>query len=318
MVMPLPRGRPVSPHGLPRRSQGGDHHTMNLFFLSLGFGFVTASVLALTAVGLSLQFGVTNFVNFAYGAYLGFGMFFTWTMSSVVGAPFWLAAILGTLLTGLAAVIIDRLVLEPFVRRGTSGFFMLIITFGLSLVLLNVIQAFWGVSFQQFDIHAGNPLKLGPFSFTADQLVIVAVAAVAMVGIHLLLTRTTLGKSMRAMSDDASLARVSGIDTARVTMWTWFFSGCLAGLGGVTLALNTVSFQAYTGNTFLFVIFAAVILGGIGKIYGSMLGALCIGLAVELSGIWLPSAYKLDVAFGVLVVVLILRPQGIIASAGKA
>jgi branched-subunit amino acid ABC-type transport system permease component len=286
--------------------------------LTLGFGIVTASVLALASVGLSLQFGVTNFVNFAYGAYLGFGMFFTYTLNSLVHLPFWVAVVLGSLLTGAVSVARDVAVLEPFVRRRTNGFFMLIVTFGLQLVMLNLIQAIWGVGFQQFSTGAGNPLVIGPFNFTSDQIGIVVVAAVAMVLVHLLLTRTTLGKSMRAMSDDPSLARVSGIDTARVTMWTWFVSGCLGGLGGITLAINTVSFQAYTGNTFLFVIFAAVIVGGIGKIYGAMLGALAIGLVVQLSTLWLSSAYNLDIAFAVLVLVLLLRPQGIIATLGKA
>ncbi len=275
-------------------------------------------MLALSAVGLSLQFGVTNFVNFGYGALLGLGMYFTYALNTSLGLPFWLAAIGGTLLTGLAAVIIDALILEPFVRRGTSGFFMLIVTFGLSLILLNVIQLFWGVSFTKFSIHQGTPLKIGPLSFTPNQLAIIAISIVVLVGVHLLLTRSTLGRSMRAMSDNTPLAKVSGINTGRITMWTWFLSGCLAGLGGVTLAINTVSFQAYTGNNFLFVIFAAVIVGGIGQIYGAMIGAIAIGLVVNLSGIWISSAYQLDLAFAVLVLVLLVRPQGVIATVGKA
>ncbi len=275
-------------------------------------------MLALSAVGLSLQFGVTNFVNFGYGAMLGLGMYFTYALNTSLGLPFWLAAIGGTLLTGAAAVIIDALILEPFVRRGTSGFFMLIVTFGLSLILLNLIQLFWGVSFTKFSIHQGTPVTIGPLSFTHNQLAIIAISIVVLVGVHLLLTRTTLGRSMRAMSDNTSLAKVSGINTGRITMWTWFLSGCLAGLGGVTLAINTVSFQAYTGNNFLFVIFAAVIVGGIGQIYGAMIGAIAIGLVVNLSGVWISSAYQLDLAFAVLVLVLLVRPQGVIATVGKA
>ena len=194
--------------------------TLSLFYLTFGFGIVTASLLALSAVGLSLQFGVTNFVNFGYGALLGLGMYFTYALSTTVGLPFWFAALGGTLLTGVASVIVDVLILEPFVRRGTSGFFMLIVTFGLSLILLNLIQLFWGVSFTKFAIHQGTPLKIGPFSFTPNQLAIIAIAIVVLIGVHLLLTRTTLGRSMRAMSDNASLAKVSGINTGRVTMWT--------------------------------------------------------------------------------------------------
>ncbi len=291
---------------------------MTLFWLTLGFGVVTGAVLSLAAVGLSLQFGVTNFVNFAYGAYLAFGMFFTYTGQVGLHLPLWLAVIFGVLATGVTSVVVDALILEPFVRRGTSGFFLLIITFGLSLVLLNLVQAIWGVGFDQFQISASNPVRLGPFSFTPAQLAIVGIAAATLVAVHLLLTRTTLGKSMRAMSDNAPLARATGIDTTRVTRWTWFLSGCLAGLGGVTLAFNTVEFQAFTGNTFLFVIFAAVILGGIGQIYGAMLGAVIIGLVVNFAGLVISSAYDLDAAFAVLVLVLLLRPQGIIPTLGKA
>ncbi|ACU53474.1 inner-membrane translocator [Acidimicrobium ferrooxidans DSM 10331] len=291
---------------------------MSLFLLTLGFGIVTSAVLALAAVGLSLQFGVTNYVNFAYGAYLAVGMFVTYTASVGLHLPFWLGGLVGVIASGLAAVAVDVAVLEPFVRRGTSGFFLLIVTFGLSLILLNLVQAIWGVGFDRYPIAAGNPLHLGPFSLTAAQIGVVIVAAVVMVGVHLLLTRTRLGMAMRAMSDNAPLAAASGIDTRRTTRWTWFLSGALAGLGGITLALNTVEFQAFTGNTFLFVIFAAVILGGIGKIYGAMVGALVIGLAISLSTLVISAAYSLDVAFLVLVLTLLIRPQGIFATAGKA
>ena len=291
---------------------------MTLFLLTLGFGIVTAAVLSLAAVGLSLQFGVTNYVNFAYGAYLGFGMFFTYTAETALHFPIVLAGVFGMLATGAVAVVVDALILEPFVRRGTSGFYLLIVTFGLSLVLLNLVQAIWGVGFDQYKVATGSPITIGPFSFTAAQIGVVVIAAVTMVAVHLLLTKTNLGKAMRAMSDNTSLARATGIDTRSVTRWTWFISGCLAGLGGITLALNTVEFQAFTGNTFLFVIFAAVILGGIGQIYGAMIGAIVIGLVVNFAGLVISSAYDLDAAFAVLVLVLLVRPQGIIPTIGKA
>lgn len=118
---------------------------MSLFLLTLGFGIVTSAVLALAAVGLSLQFGVTNYVNFAYGAYLAVGMFVTYTASVGLHLPFWLGGLVGVIASGLAAVAVDVAVLEPFVRRGTSGFFLLIVTFGLSLILLNLVQAIWGL-----------------------------------------------------------------------------------------------------------------------------------------------------------------------------
>jgi len=123
---------------------------------------------------------------------------------------------------------------------------------------------------------------------------------------------------MRAMSDDTSLAAVSGIPTERITALVWVISGVLAGLGGGVLALNVVTFDSSMGVTFLFVIFAAVILGGIGKPYGAMLGALVIGLAVEVSAAFFPSQYKLDTAFVILVLILLFRPQGLLGVVGKA
>ncbi len=291
---------------------------MQLFLQAIGFGLVTASVLALMSVGLSLQFGVTNYVNFAYGALLSVGMFLTWTFSVTLHLPFLLAIVCGVLGTGILAVLISEFLLDPFVRRRKSLFYMLIVTFGLSLVLDNVLQIAYGVGFKQYPIAQGSPLKLGPFSFTKSQLIIIGVALIAMVVVRLLLEKTNLGKSMRAMSDNPELAAISGIDTRTVTRWTWMMSGILAGLGGVVLAINDVSFQTASGDAMLFVIFAAVILGGIGQIYGAMLGALLIGLAMEISAVFINSAYTQDIAFLILVVMLLIRPQGLIAARGKA
>jgi branched-chain amino acid transport system permease protein/neutral amino acid transport system permease protein len=139
-----------------------------------------------------------------------------------------------------------------------------------------------------------------------------------MVALHILLTRTEIGKAMRAMSDSVDLAQISGIDTDRITSFTWLLSGCLAGLAGIVLAINITSFQPSFGGEFLFVIFSAVILGGVGSPYGAMLGALVIGLATEMSAVLINSAYKNDVAFALLILTLLLRPQGIIRMAGKA
>lgn len=268
-------------------------------------------------MGLTLQFGVTNFVNFAYGDFLTLGAYFAWVANAKLHMSIWLAMLLGALAMGLVAVLLNHLVIGPFARRFSNLFFVLIVTFGLSLILLNLIQAVWGPNYQQYRVAAQNPLHLGPFLLTTDQLLIIGIGAAVMLAIHLLLTRTKLGKAMRAMSDDTSLATVSGINTRVITMVTWFMTGALAGLAGTVLGLNISSITPSTGETFLFAIFAAVILGGIGKPYGAMLGALIIGLATEVSAVVINAAYKLDVAFALLVIVLLVRPQGILAVKGK-
>jgi branched-subunit amino acid ABC-type transport system permease component len=284
----------------------------------VGFGLVTASILALAAMGLTLQFGVTNFVNFAYGDFLTLGAYLSWVANVKLHANIWLALVLGALGSGVIAALIGRFLLGPFARRFRNLFYVMIVTFGLSLILLNLIQAIWGANYVQYGVKVENPLHLGPFLLSTDQLIIVAIGVGAMLAVHLLLTRTKLGKAMRAMSDDPSLAMVSGINTRAITTFTWFLTGTLAGLAGTVLGLNISSITPAMGETFLFVIFAAVILGGIGRPYGAMLGALVIGLATEISAIVINAAYKLDVAFVLLVIVLLIRPQGLLAVRGKA
>lgn len=291
---------------------------MNSFTLSLGFGLVTASILALAAMGLTLQFGVTNFVNFAYGDFLTLGAYLSWVVNVKLHANIWLALVIGALASGVLAALIGRFLLGPFARRFRNLFYVMIVTFGLSLILLNLIQAIWGANYLQYGVKVESPLHLGPFLLSTDQLIIVAIGVGAMLAVHLLLTRTKLGKAMRAMSDDPSLAMVSGINTRAITTFTWFLTGLLAGLAGTVLGLNISSITPAMGETFLFVIFAAVILGGIGRPYGAMLGALVIGLATEISAAVINAAYKLDVAFVLLVIVLLIRPQGLLAVRGKA
>ncbi|MGC8480743.1 MAG: branched-chain amino acid ABC transporter permease [Acidimicrobiales bacterium] len=291
---------------------------MTLVLLTIGFGIVTASILSLLSVGLTLQFGVTNYVNFAYGGYLAIGMFLAYSFSSTLHLPFWLSVVAATLATGLVALVISETLLDPFVRRRNSRFVLLIVTFGLSLIIDSLLQIIYGPSFLEYPISQSQPVSIGPFSFTVAQLAIIFVAIVTMVAVHLLLSRTALGKSMRAMSDNLDLARASGIDTKYVTRWTWFLSGSLAGLGGIVLGMNIVSFQTSSGDAMLFIVFAAVILGGIGQAYGAMLGALIIGLATEISASFISSADKQYIAFAVLLIMLLIRPQGIIAAKGRS
>jgi len=291
---------------------------MSVLALSFGFGLITASVLALAAVGVSLQFGVTNYVNFAYGEFLTIGVYVAWTLSHGLHLNIYLSLMLATLSVGVFALLLDRFLLRPFAKRGAPLLFLLVVTFGLSLFLSNLILAIWGPNFKSLDFAPEMPYKFGPFLFTTSQLSIIGIAVVAMTALHVLLTRTEIGKAMRAMSDSVDLAQISGIDIDRITSFTWLLSGCLAGLAGIVLAINITSFQPSFGGEFLFVIFSAVILGGIGSPYGAMLGALVIGLATEMSAVLINSAYKNDVAFALLILTLLLRPQGIIRMAGKA
>lgn len=292
---------------------------MSDLLLAVGFGLVVASVLALASVGLSLQFGITNYVNFAYGDFMAVGAYIAWTVNT---GPWhlniWVALVIGSLSVGILAVLLNQFLLAPFARRFQKLFYILIVTFGLSLILLNIVSSIWGDEVQRYSMPDENPFQLGPFLFTGQQLIVIGIAIALMVLIHLMLTTTRLGKSMRAMSDNTTLAMTSGIDTRRITTFTWFLSGALAGLAGTVLGITQASITPGSGETFLFVIFAAVIVGGIGSIYGAILGAVIIGLATEISALFIDASYKLDIAFVILILALLFRPNGLFARAGKA
>ena len=290
---------------------------MSLFWLSVGFGFVTASVLAVAAVGLSLQFGITNYVNFAYGDFMALGGFFAYVLNSqVFHLNIWIALVIGSLLMGVFAVIVNRLILGPFARRFSKTHYVLIVTFGLSLIMLNAEYSIWGAEVRFFRMPITPALHIGPLLLTRNQLIVIAIAIALMLGVHTLLKTTRLGKSMRAMSDNTTLAMTSGIDTKRITTITWFLSGTLAGVAGTVLGIGEGNLTPASGELFLFVIFAAVILGGVGSIYGAMGGALLIGLATEISAAFINPAYKLDIAFVLLILTLLIRPSGLIARPG--
>lgn len=285
--------------------------------LGIVFGLITASVLALASVGLTLQFGVTNFVNFAYGEFLSVGAYIAFVLNKSLNMNIWAAMVIAAIATGLLGFLVNRIVILPFLNRKASLFILLVVTIGLSLFLQNGVEAIWGSQFRQYADSSGALIHLGSVVITVQQLIIMGIALIAMAGIHALLKFTTLGKAMRAMSDDPELALVSGIKINRIRDLTWMLSGFLAGISGVVLAINVNTFTPALGSSFLFVIFAAVILGGIGSPYGAMLGALVIGVVMEVSATFIDSSYKIVVAFAILIIVLLIRPEGIFRMRGK-
>lgn len=285
--------------------------------LGIVFGLITASVLALASVGLTLQFGVTNFVNFAYGEFLSVGAYIAFVLNKSLNMNIWVAMVIAAIATGLLGFLVNRIVILPFLNRKASLFILLVVTIGLSLFLQNGVEAIWGSQFRQYADSSGALIHLGSVVITVQQLIIMGIALIAMAGIHALLKFTTLGKAMRAMSDDPELALVSGIKINRIRDLTWMLSGFLAGISGVVLAINVNTFTPALGSSFLFVIFAAVILGGIGSPYGAMLGALVIGVVMEVSATFIDSSYKIVVAFAILIIVLLIRPEGIFRMRGK-
>ena len=282
---------------------------MNQLTLAIGFGLVTSAILALGAVGFTLQFGVSNILNLAYGDVMTVSAFMAYLVNAG-GAGIWLAMCAGAATGAVVSVLISTLIFTPFLRRGTSRFAMVMVSLALAVILQNAIQAVAGPAFRSYSRSQGTSLHLLGMILTPYQLVIIWVAAASLLALHLLLRYTRIGKALRATAADAELARSCGIATERVSALAWAISGALCGLAGVTLALNLASFDFHFGNAFLLVIVAAAVFGSVGQPYGAMAGALVIGMASELAAIWTP-ALKQVVAFVILAVILLIRPAGL-------
>ena len=286
---------------------------MNQFIADTGFGLVNAGIFALAAVGFTLQFSVTNVLNIAFGALMSLAAFIAYDMNVVVGANIWLALAIAGLASGLISVLLNRGVIQPFLKKGTNFFGMVVVTIALDLIVEYAIEAIWGTDFFHYNVSVGTPVKFGSLVFTHLQLVAIVIAVVGMIAIQLLLRQTKLGKAMRATSCDPRLSKVCGIRTSRVYDVGWFVSGVLAGVAGVILGLTLGTFSFTLGDQYLIVIIAATMLGGIGQAYGAMLGALVIGLVTQWSSLVISSSYSEVVAFMILILVLLFRPSGIIS-----
>ena len=279
-----------------------------LFVEGLRYGLV----IALAAVGLSLIYGTTGLTNFAHGEILTFGAIATWFINVDMGVNLIFAAVLGTLLTGVFGLVQDRLLWRPLRKRGTGLIAMMIVSIGFALALNNLYLIVFGGSsrpYGDYDSQAG--IEIGSVSLTPKDMISMVVAAIvlALAGLALLKTRT--GKATRAVADNPALAASSGIDVERVIMIVWIFGAALAGLGGIMLGMTQqVSFSM--GTQTLLLIFAAVTLGGLGTAFGALVGSLIVGLFVQMSTLWVNPELKNVGALLVMIVVLMVRPQGIL------
>jgi len=288
---------------------------VNTIVPAIGFGIVTASILAVAGVGFTLQFGVTNILNLAYGDIMTAAAFVAYLVTSA-GLSVWLALVAGAAFGSVFSVLLNRCIYTPFVRRGTRLFGMIIVTIAVSLIVQNGLLAIFGANFFSLKMPRPAPVHIAGMVFTTVQLAIIAIAVVAMLLIHLLLRYTRLGKAMRATAANPTLARNCGIPTQRVIDMVWLITGGLCGVAGVVAALNSDSFAIASGAGFLITALAAAVLGGAGQPYGAMIGAVIIGLITELSAATWSAEYKEVVAFGILVLVMVLRPQGLLARRG--
>ncbi|HZO77808.1 MAG TPA: branched-chain amino acid ABC transporter permease [Solirubrobacteraceae bacterium] len=283
---------------------------MAVFVSAVGFGVVTAAILAISAVGFTLQFSVTNVFNLAFGSVMTLSGFVAYWLNAA-GLNVWVAMAAAALSGGLISLAINEVIYTPFIRHGLNLFGMVIVTISVAVIFDHGLQAAVGPTFFSYVAPAGRAFHFADFVLTRQELIIIGIALVLTILVQVGLQYTRVGKAMRGLAVNASLARACGIPTRQVIALAWFVSGVLAGIGGVALFLDTSTFTATTGSEFLIVIIAAAVLGGIGSPRGAVLGALVVGIVTEVGAAYWNPELKDVLAFGVLIAVLLVRPQGL-------
>ena len=272
-------------------------------------GIAVGSILALAAIGLTLTYGILNLSNFAHGDFMTLGAYLTW-LANTSGLNIWLAMILGAVGTIIAMSIAEYLLWKPMRDRRASDTTLIIISIGLALFIRNGILLLYGGSNQLYQLPVVPALEFGDLRIAYYRVIVVGGAIAAIIALHLILQNTKIGKAMRAVADNIELARVSGINVERVVLWTWVITGTLTAFAGGMYGLIAVV-RPNMGWFLILPMFASVILGGIGNPYGAIAGAFIIGIAQELSVPLLGSEYKLGVALAIMVIILLVRPQGL-------
>ena len=283
---------------------------MDFLFQSILNGILAGCIYALFAMGLTLIYGVLNFVNFAHGELIMWGAYFLYFL---MGKPFRLplpiALIPALLLTIILGIGMDRFVFKPL--RTANRLTLLIAALGLSFLLRNGAQLLWGAEIRTYGFEIKRGLRILGISITLNQVAIILTSIFCIVFVYLLFHRSRLGKSMRAVSDNLELARVVGIDSKHTIRFAWVIASVLAGVGGILLALDT-NLQPGMGLINLVKAFAATLLGGVGNIWGALLGGIIIGLAENLGVLVISPGYKDAIAFGIMVLLLLIRPSALL------
>jgi neutral amino acid transport system permease protein len=281
---------------------------LQLFVDGIGFGLI----IALAAIGLSLVYGTTQLTNFSHGELVTLGALTAYFFSSIVGLPFILAAAAAVFTCGLLGALQDKALWRYLRKRGTGIIAMLVVSIGLGILLRYVFLFFFGGNTRQYNSYAGQRgLEIGPVLITPKALIAYAIAIVFLLATAYWLLRTKNGKASRAISDNPALASASGIDVERVINRVWMYGAGLAALAGIIYSLNN-GVNWFQGFSLLLLIFAGVTLGGLGTAFGAIVGSLIVGVFIQVSTLVVPPELKNVGALLVLIIIMLVRPQGIL------
>lgn len=274
-------------------------------------------VIAMGAIGLSLIFGTTGLTNFSHGEMVTFGAMVAWWLNVNMDIPLIPAAVLAIGVGAAAAALYDFAFWRRLRNRGTGLIAMLVISIGMAILFRYFFLYIFGSRTRPYgDYAVQQGMDIGPISIAPKDLISIALSIVVLAGVGLLLNRTKIGKAMRAVADNRDLAASSGIDVDRVILFVWAAGGGLAALGGVLFGVTEqVSYQM--GFRLLLLMFAGVTLGGLGTAYGALVGSLIVGIFVQVSTLWVPVELKNVGALVILILILLVRPQGILGQSER-
>lgn len=282
---------------------------MTLILQAIINGLMTGTLIAVPAIGFSAIFAVLRYPNFAIASYATIGAFAAWWANAILGLPVIPAIAIAFLITGCIGVGAEETALKRL--RGNGALIVAIASIALNLVLENIVRFIFGNDMKGYDLPLLRDIRFGDLRIGPQQLQSLALAVVIMAAMFLFLRYTRFGKAMRAVADNPDLARLKGIDPARIAIVTVFLGAGLTGVGGVLIGLDT-SIDPLTGYRVLLSVFAAAVLGGLGSIPGAVVGALALGIAEELALIVVPATYRTAVGFVAILIMLTFRPRGIL------
>jgi len=269
---------------------------------------VTGVIMTLPALAVTLLFGVLKFPNFAVGAMMTVAAYLAFALNAQLGWPLAPATAVAAGAMGVLCIGIDQVTFKPLRERGAIT--LMVASLGLGFILENLARFAYGNSARSFDLELARPFRLVGVRMNQEQMITIAVSAAAMLAMWVLLTRMPMGRAMRAVADNPSLAQVRGIETPRVIRWTWFIAGALLAVGGVLIGMDR-ALEPPMGSNYLISVFAAAILGGLGSPLGAFAGALVIGVVSELSTLVIAPNYRIGVPLVAIAVILVFRPQGL-------
>lgn len=282
-----------------------------MFFQLLINGLIAGAIYALVASGFSLIYSTCKFVHFAHGAAIAVSAYILYLFFSLLGLNFWVSVILTIVFASFFGLLLDS-IYKQFRKRKTSNVILLIASFALLILFESLILMFFGADVKTIGyIKIAKGLEFLGAIITPLQLVIVAVSVILFILLFLLMKKTKIGKAMRAVSDNKDVAEIVGISSEKIYKWTFIIGSAIAGIAGILVSLEQ-NLEPMMGTNLMIKGFTAAIIGGIGNVPAAILGSFLLGFA-ENFGIWfLPSGYKDAIAFVILFIFLLFRPQGIL------